>query len=162
MATVDNRLPTEGTQIDIEARLAAIETALASLMADTTGQSIASAISGLGATLGSDKANIDGSNIASPATFRSNIGAAKKTWTLINGNIQTDTEQTLTGYNEYLIILVYSGIKIAGMVLPINDVNSTISIRSVISGAQVIEGYYNNSTHKWTLTTNCYVKLYGR
>ena len=75
MATVDNRLPTEGTQIDIEARLAAIETALASLMADTTGQGIASAISGLGATLGSDKANISGDNIADPSTFRNNIGS---------------------------------------------------------------------------------------
>ena len=75
MATTDNRLPTEGTQIDIETRLAAIETALAGLLADTTGQSIASAISGLGATLGSDKANISGDNIASPATFRQNIGA---------------------------------------------------------------------------------------
>ena len=74
MATTDNRLPTEGTQIDIEARLAAIETALASLMADTTGQSIASAISGLGQTLGSDKANIDGSNIANPNAFRRAIG----------------------------------------------------------------------------------------
>lgn len=48
MATTDNRLPTEGTQIDIEARLAAIETALASLMADTTGQSIASALQIIG------------------------------------------------------------------------------------------------------------------
>ena len=74
MATTDNRLPTEGTQIDIEARLGAIETALASLMADTTGQSIASAISGLGQTLGSDRALIDGSNIADKATFRNNIG----------------------------------------------------------------------------------------
>lgn len=132
------------------------------IITDSTGQSIASAISGLGQTLGSDKANINGDNIADKVTFRSNIGAAKNTWTLINGNIQTDTEQTLTGYNEYLIILVYNGIRIAGMVLPIDDANSTISIRSVISGAQVIEGYYNNSTHKWTLTTNCYAKLYGR
>lgn len=76
MATTDNRLPTEGTQIDIEARLAAIETALASLMADTTGQSIASAISGLGTALGSDKANISGNNIADKATFRNNIAAS--------------------------------------------------------------------------------------
>ncbi|MBQ2285008.1 MAG: hypothetical protein II244_05025, partial [Clostridia bacterium] len=41
---------------------------------DITGQSIASAISGLGATLGSDKANIDGSNIVDKSTFRTNIG----------------------------------------------------------------------------------------
>ena len=80
MATVDNRFPTEGTQKDIEARLHAIETALASLMADTTGQSIASAITALGSTLGSDKANIDGSNIANKSTFRSNIEASKVTY----------------------------------------------------------------------------------
>lgn len=42
---------------------------------DTTQQSIASAISGLGATLGSDKANIDGSNIANPSAFRTAINA---------------------------------------------------------------------------------------
>lgn len=98
MATIDNRFPTEGTQIDIEARLAAIETALASLMADTTGQSIASAISGLGATLGSDKANISGDNIASPATFRQNIEASK----LIAKNVLINSGQTITagtGYN---------------------------------------------------------------
>lgn len=41
---------------------------------DTTQQSIASAISGLGQTLGSDRALIDGSNIGDKATFRSNIG----------------------------------------------------------------------------------------
>lgn len=41
---------------------------------DATLQSIASAIAGLGATLGSDKANIDGSNIANPSAFRSALG----------------------------------------------------------------------------------------
>ena len=41
---------------------------------DTTLQSIAAAISGLGTSLGSDKANISGDNIASPSTFRTNIG----------------------------------------------------------------------------------------
>lgn len=49
-------------------------TTVNSLCKDTTGQSIASAISGLGATLGSDRALIDGSNIGDKATFRSNIG----------------------------------------------------------------------------------------
>lgn len=95
MATVDNRLPTEGTQIDIEARLAAIETALASLMADTTGQSIASAISGLGATLGSDRALIDGSNIADKATFRRNIDINKVFYS--TGSIATDLNDCKAG-----------------------------------------------------------------
>ena len=84
MATTDNRLPTEGTQKDIEERLHAIETALASLMADTTGQSIASAITALGSTLGSDKANIDGYNIANPSAFRQNIGLNVTSGTLTN------------------------------------------------------------------------------
>lgn len=47
------------------------------IITDDTGQSIASAISGLGTALGSDKANISGDNIASPSTFRTNIGASK-------------------------------------------------------------------------------------
>ena len=115
MATVDNRLPTEGTQIDIEARLAAIETALASLMADTTGQSIASAISGLGATLGSDKANISGDNIANPSAFRSNIGIVLQTvtatipstsagsYSTISVNISSSPANVrlIAGYNIY-------------------------------------------------------------
>lgn len=93
MATVDNRFPTEGTQIDIEARLGAIETALASLMADTTGQSIASAISGLGATLGANKADIDGGNIANPSAFRTNIGLNIHTETFTG---TTNTQGLLT------------------------------------------------------------------
>lgn len=101
MATTDNRLPTEGTQIDIEARLAAIETALASLMADTTGQSIASAISGLGATLGSDRALIDGSNIGDKTTFRSNIGLQIDTFSFsgsANSWFDIVTDCPLNGY----------------------------------------------------------------
>lgn len=41
---------------------------------DTSLQSIAAAITGLGTALGSDKANIDGSNIANPSAFRRSIG----------------------------------------------------------------------------------------
>lgn len=52
--------------------LQATNTALGNM--NTTQQNIASAISGLGATLGSDKVNIDGSNIANPVAFRQNIG----------------------------------------------------------------------------------------
>lgn len=55
-----------------DSTLQATNTELANI--DTTGQSIASAISGLGQTLGSDRALIDGSNIADKATFRNNIG----------------------------------------------------------------------------------------
>lgn len=107
MATIDNRFPTEGTQIDIEARLAAIETALASLMADTTGQSIASAISGLGTALGSDKANISGDNIASPSTFRENIEAQGQF--TFYGDTTGTTELALpSSWHAILIQTVYS------------------------------------------------------
>lgn len=128
MATTDNRLPTEGTQIDIETRLAAIETALASLMADTTGQSIVSAISGLGQTLGSDRALIDGSNIGDKATFRANIGASSiiicenktkttglPTFAPNSANVVTiNTEKS--GYTPYGIIEV-TGSGTTGLVL---------------------------------------------
>ncbi len=54
---------------------------------DTTQQSIASAITALGSTLGSDKANIDGSNIGNKETFRQNIGlvAEEKTLAIAQG-----------------------------------------------------------------------------
>ena len=43
------------------------------IITDTTGQSIASAISGLGTALGANKADIDGGNIANPSAFRQSI-----------------------------------------------------------------------------------------
>lgn len=52
------------------------------IVLDSTGQDIKdslddikSAVQGLGTALGSDRALIDGSNIANPSTFRQNIGA---------------------------------------------------------------------------------------
>lgn len=71
-------------------------TTVNSLCKDTTGQSIASAISGLGQTLGSDRALIDGSNIGSPATFRSAIGAQAN----ISSNTATVTLST-TKYGSF-------------------------------------------------------------
>ena len=54
------------------------------IVLDSTGQdikdeltAIKSAVQGLGTALGSDKANISGDNIASPATFRRNIDVNK-------------------------------------------------------------------------------------
>lgn len=87
MATQLTRAATDGT--------------LNEVIKDTTGQSIASAISGLGAMLGSDKANISGDNIASPATFRQNIGLQIDTFSFSGSanswyNIVTDCP--LNGY----------------------------------------------------------------
>lgn len=65
------------------------------IITDTTGQSIASAISGLGTALGSDKANISGDNIASPATFRQNIGL---TYDFIQSN---DTRSIASSTNNF-------------------------------------------------------------
>lgn len=54
------------------------------IVLDSTGQdikdeltAIKSAVQGLGTALGSDKANINGSNIANPSTFRRNIEVNK-------------------------------------------------------------------------------------
>lgn len=53
----------------------AINNTLGTLGKDTSLQGIISAISGLGQTLGSDRALIDGSNIANPSAWRSAISA---------------------------------------------------------------------------------------
>lgn len=146
MATTDNRLPTEGTQIDIEARLAAIETALASLMADTTGQSIASAISGLGQTLGSDKANISGDNIADKATFRQNIEINKVFYptrlpesdlnTCIAGGIYRANRATLNAplHNYYVVITIVYNENVDVVQVAIDVLYATLFVRSFHDG----------------------------
>lgn len=68
MATIDNRFPTEGTQIDMEARLGAIETALATLMTNTTGQAInttlQSLVGAISPQLVTEEHNLGSMNIA--------------------------------------------------------------------------------------------------
>ena len=164
MATVDNRLPTEGTQIDIEARLAAIETALASLMADTTGQSIASAISGLGQTLGSDKANISGDNILSPSTFRQNIGCEWETITDAisdpNNNVEGVVFKKCNG-------VVYINISLTTKQNPFNegDVLFTITNNALIplnNQRLVCWGYAADKCYTITIRSDGTVDCYGR
>lgn len=60
---------------------------------DTTQQSIAAAITGLATALGSDKANIDGSNIANPSAFRTAIG--------LNGTFYHDVKIASGTLNAY-------------------------------------------------------------
>ncbi len=139
MATTDNRLPTEGTQKDIESRLAAIETALASLMADTTGQSIASAISGLGATLGSDRALIDGSNIGNQALFRENIG--------LGYTVTTQTYDSLTWTVVKLGKLYFLSTEIT---IPANTTPATWGSLYV---------YRNSNKQWWTLPVDLTKKI---
>ena len=61
------------------------------MMLDSTGQDIKdslddikSAVQGLGTALGSDRALIDGSNIANPSAFKTNIGLNTQSYNLIN------------------------------------------------------------------------------
>ena len=81
-------------------------TTVNSLCKDTTGQSIASAISGLGATLGSDRALIDGSNIANPSAFRSAIEACKLRWQGIDATTSANGYLTIVLDNSKPIIAV--------------------------------------------------------
>jgi len=74
------------------------------IVLDSTGQdikdeltAIKSAVQGLGTALGSDKANISGDNIASPATFRQNIGAINLV--LLSTSVEVSFQDTSTiGY----------------------------------------------------------------
>ena len=67
----------------------AINNTLSTLGKDASLQGIISAIAGLGQTLGSDKANISGDNIADKATFRQNIGASG---VVVSDSVTTTTD----------------------------------------------------------------------
>lgn len=120
-------------------------TTVNSLCKDTTGQSIASAISGLGTTLGTNKADIDGGNIVNPSAFRQNIGIDNTTYsncssvlnrvTILTGgylkqgklcilNITFTATTTLTNIPG---ILTTSDIPIDTFVLIANDVTNGIN-----------------------------------
>lgn len=88
MATVDNRLPTEGTQIDIESRLHAIETALASLMTDTTGQDIKTAINNLAGAISPAAASVSFTNTGTDLTATNVQGLGVEINNKINGLVK--------------------------------------------------------------------------
>ena len=94
----------------------AINNTLGTLGKDTSLQGIISAISGLGHTLGSDKANISGDNIASPSTFRQNIGLTTNTTTLTNPISQVYA-QHITKKND--VVYLY---------IDINNLNTTTEV----------------------------------
>lgn len=78
---------------------------------DTTLQNIASAISRLGAMLGSDRALIDGSNIANPSAFRSAIGISsifttKELLSVSNVPTTATSYNLIDSYNNYLLIML--------------------------------------------------------
>ena len=72
----------------------AINNTLGTLGKDTSLQGIISAIAGLGQTLGNDKANISGDNIADKSTFRQNIG-------IYTGQVITDEDYTSVKTGSY-------------------------------------------------------------
>lgn len=80
---------------------------------DTTLQNIASAISGLGVTLGSDKANISGDNIANPSAFRTNVGLCPKIKAKeITGTTDNQGRLLSTGWsiaNLYIVGIIAGG-----------------------------------------------------
>ena len=96
---INNTLGTLGKDTTLQAT----NTALGNI--NTTQQSIASAISGLGATLGSDKANIDGSNIADKSTFRQNIGLVTEEKTLAIAQGVTNITSKVMKYGNVVSII---------------------------------------------------------
>ena len=86
---------TDTTGQDIKDAIDTLDMTAGSLGKDSTLQDIVTAISGLGSTLGSDKANISGDNIVSTSTFRRNIGIP------LDYVTKTATVSIASGYSYY-------------------------------------------------------------
>lgn len=137
-------------------------TTVNSLCKDTTGQSIASAISGLGATLGANKADIDGGNIASPATFRQNIGCE---WEAItdaisdpNSNIESVIFKKCNG-------VVYISLTTAQKTYSENNVLFTITNSDLIpveNQRLICWSYAADKSYAITVKKDGTVDCYGR
>jgi len=102
----------------------AINNTLGTLGKDTSLQGIITAIGGLGQTLGSDKANIDGSNIADKAAFRNAINV--KEIKSINFTGTTDAAgnlliPTITVSNATPLVVITSNGYAAGFVFSGNN-----------------------------------------
>lgn len=91
----------------------AIKSSIDTLAKDTSAQAIASAITGLGSTLGANKADIDGGNIANPSAFRQNIGLNESTTNLTSAVSQVYRQYIKKFYN---IVFCY---------IDINNLNTT-------------------------------------
>lgn len=155
--SIDDLVTAEGTILNTtlgavakDTTLQSTNTALASLIADTTGQSIASAISGLGATLGSDKANISGDNIASPATFRQNIGLVAEEKTLAIAQGVTNITSKVMKYGN-----VVSIIATLQKVMVLNQYNRLATLPSDCLPPNTLRFYAVNGTK----TTHIYTTI---
>lgn len=114
---------------------------------DTTQQSIASAISGLGTALGSDRALIDGSNIANPSAFRQNIGAvsAYQYFDTVTGAIEIALPNN---WKEVIIQLTYSGSIITTHFLYGMFTNTTVNVSLGAFGTSWAIAYMNRNSFK--------------
>ena len=91
----------------------AINSTLGTLGKDTSLQDIKTAISGLGQTLGANKADIDGSNIGDKATFRTNVELCPKIKAKeITGTTDSQGRLLSTGWsiaNLYIVGIIAGG-----------------------------------------------------
>lgn len=87
--------------------LQATNTALGNI--NTTEQSIASAIVGLGQTLGNDKANISGNNIVNKETFRNNI-VVNSSFSLYGDTTGTTPLTLPNNWKKLIVQVVYNGV----------------------------------------------------
>lgn len=132
------------------------------IITDSTGQSIASAISGLGQTLGANKADIDGSNIANPSAFRQNIGCELTSFTNAISDPNSNIEDiTLKKCNN----VVYVSLNTKQKTFSENDVLFTITNSALIpTNIQrlVCWSYAADKCYTISVKTNGIVDCYGK
>ena len=81
-------------------------------------------------------------------------------WLLINNNITNGSHIQLTGYDEYLVILIGSGVQMGSMIV-VDETNS-FSLKFIASDNSQKEAYYNAVSHVWNITSGYKAILYGK
>lgn len=139
------------------------------IVLDSTGQDIKdslddikSAVQGLGTALGSDRALIDGSNIANPSAFRSNIGCEWTSFTNAISDPNSNIEDiTLKKCNS----VVYISLTTKQKTFNENDVLLTITNSALIptnTQRLVCWSYAADKCYTLSIKTNGVVDCYGR
>lgn len=132
------------------------------IITDTTGQSIASAISGLGQTLGNDKANISGDNIANPSAFRSNIGCEWESFTNAISDPNSNIEDIIL---KKCNNVVYISLTTKQKTFNENDILFTITNSALIPAniqRLVCWSYAADKCYTISIKTNGIVDCYGK
>lgn len=114
--------------------LQATNTALGNMNA--TQQGITTAITNLGTTLGSSKANISGDNIADKSTFRSNIEAEPRTIYDTFNITFSGTVTPTTPLKNTQISVAKDGYKIISITPQLTVADSNIVLTSLVFGGQ--------------------------